>query len=128
MGPALVVGKIDHLRYVRDANLKEDVRTIASRADSSQVMNLENLVEASWALNTIFRIIRHFYLLGNKTNSIFIIIQLPALLPMIMHDAEAYLRAGRAFAEGQPRGDGLRARGGSKWTKGKATRNAAKGW
>src|SRR5437879_11937801 len=107
MGPALVVGKIDHLRYVRDANLKEDVRTIASRADSSQVMNLENLVEASWALNTIYRIIRHFYLMGKKTNSIFIIIQLQALLPLIIQEAEAYLGAAKAFAEGQPIGDGI---------------------
>src|SRR5436309_3494719 len=70
-------------------------------------MNLENLVEASWALNTIYRIIRHFYLMGKKTNSIFIIIQLQALLPLIIQEAEAYLGAAKAFAEGQPIGDGI---------------------
>jgi len=107
MDPAGIVGKIDHLLDVRDEKFKEDVRRIAPGADSSQVMNLENLVEASWALNTIYRIIRHFYLMGKKTNSIFIIIQLQALLPFIIQEAEAYLGAAKAFAEGQPIGDGI---------------------
>ncbi|TMI15211.1 DUF1512 domain-containing protein [Candidatus Bathyarchaeota archaeon] len=107
MDPAGIVGKIDHLLDVRDTKFKEDVRRIAPGADSSQVMNLENLVEASWALNTIYRIIRHFYLMGKKTNSIFIIIQLQALLPLIIQEAEAYLGAAKAFAEGQPIGDGI---------------------
>src|SRR5439155_139944 len=96
MDPAGIVGKIDHLLDVRDEKFKEDVRRIAPGADSSQVMNLENLVEASWALNTIYRIIRHFYLMGKKTNSIFIIIQLQALLPLIIQEAEAYLGAAKA--------------------------------
>jgi len=107
MDPAGIVGKIDHLLDVRDEKFKEDVRRIAPGADTSQVMNLENLVEASWALNTIYRIIRHFYLMGKKTNSIFIIIQLQALLPLIIQEAEAYLGAAKAFAEGQPIGDGI---------------------
>ena len=107
MDPAGIVGKIDHLLDVRDDKFKEDVRRIAPGADTSQVMNLENLVEASWALNTIYRIIRHFYLMGKKTNSIFIIIQLQALLPLIIQEAEAYLGAAKAFAEGQPIGDGI---------------------
>src|SRR6267143_2021356 len=83
------------------------VPELCEGSDSSQVMNLENLVEASWALNTIYRIIRHFYLMGKKTNSIFIIIQLQALLPLIIQEAEAYLGAAKAFAEGQPIGDGI---------------------
>jgi hypothetical protein len=107
MDPSGLVNKFDHLLDVRDQKFKEDVRKIAPGADSAQVNNLENLVEASWALNTIFRIIRHFYLLGKKTNSIFIIIQLQALLPLIMQEAEAYLGAAKAFAEGQPIGDGI---------------------
>jgi hypothetical protein len=107
MDPSGIVSKFDHLLDVRDQKFKEDVRKIAPGADPAQANNLENLVEASWALNTIYRIIRHFYLLGKKTNSIFIIIQLQALLPLIMQEAEAYLGAAKAFAEGQPIGDGI---------------------
>jgi hypothetical protein len=107
MDPSGIVGKFDHLLDVHEMKFKEDVRRIAPSADMAQLNNLSNLVEASWALNTIYRIIRHFYLLGKKTNSIFIIIQLQALLPLIMQESEAYLGAARAFAEGQPIGDGI---------------------
>src|SRR5213594_505311 len=107
MDPTGIVGKFDHLLDVRDQKFKDDVRKIAPSADDAQVNNLENLVEASWALNTIYRIIRHFYLLGRKTSSFFIIIQLQSLLPLIMQEAEAYLGAAKAFAEGQPIGDGI---------------------
>src|SRR2546426_153188 len=126
MDPSGIVSKFDHLLDVRDVKFKEDVQKMAPSADSAQVNNLENLVEASWALNTIFRIIRHFYLLGKKTNSIFIIIQLQALLPMIMQEAEAYLGAGRAFAEGQPIGDGLGPLVASKLMKDKSQRKVEK--
>ena len=126
MDPAGIVGKIDHLLDVRDEKFKEDVRRIAPGADSSQVMNLENLVEASWALNTIYRIIRHFYLMGKKTNSIFIIIQLQALLPLIIQEAEAYLGAAKAFAEGQPIGDGIGPLVASRLMKDKEKRNVEK--
>ena len=107
MDPTGIVGKFDHLLDVRDQKFKDDVRKIAPNADDAQVNNLENLVEASWALNTIYRIVRHFYLLGRKTSSFFIIIQLQSLLPLIMQEAEAYLGAAKAFAEGQPIGDGI---------------------
>ncbi len=107
MDPQGIVGKFDHLLDVRDLKFKDDVRMIAPGASDSVLNNLENLVEASWALNTIFRIVRHFYLLGKKTSSFFIIIQLQAILPMVLQEAEAYLGAARAFAEGQPIGDGI---------------------
>jgi len=107
MDPTGIVRKFDHLLDVRDQKFKDDVRKIAPSADDAQVNNLENLVEASWALNTIYRIVRHFYLLGRKTSSFFIIIQLQSLLPLIMQEAEAYLGAAKAFAEGQPIGDGI---------------------
>src|SRR5213078_3333351 len=107
MDPSGIVSKFDHLLDVHEMKFKEDVHRIAPSADPAQLNNLSNLVEASWALNTIYRIIRHFYLLGKKTNSIFIIIQLQALLPLIIQEAEAYLGAAKAFAEGQPIGDGI---------------------
>jgi hypothetical protein len=45
---------------------------------------------------------------------------------MIMQEAEAYLGAGRAFAEGQPIGDGLGALVASKLMKDKAQRKYEK--
>jgi len=106
MDPAGVVGKLDHLLDVRDLKFKADVKKIAPEATDSQVNNLENLVEASWALNLLYKVVRHFYLLGKKTSSFYVILQLQMLLPMIMQEAEAYAGAAKAFALGQPVGDG----------------------
>jgi len=106
MDPAGVVGKLDHLLDVRDLKFKADVKKLAPEATDSQVNNLENLVEASWALNLLYKVVRHFYLLGKKTSSFYVILQLQMLLPMIMQEAEAYAGAAKAFALGQPVGDG----------------------
>jgi len=100
------VNKFDHLLDVREAKFKSDVARIAPEANPSQVNNLENLVEAAWALNYMFKIVRHLYLLGKKTFSILVIFQLQAFLPLIMQEAEAYTGASKAFAEGHPIGDG----------------------
>jgi hypothetical protein len=106
MDPAGIVGKLDHLLDVRDLKFKADVKKIAPEATDAQVNNLENLVEASWALNLLYKIVRHFYLLGKKTSSFYVILQLQMLLPLIMQEAEAYAGAAKAFAQGQPVGDG----------------------
>lgn len=106
MDPAGIVGKLDHLLDVRDLKFKADVKKIAPEATDAQANNLENLVEASWALNLLYKVVRHFYLLGKKTSSFYIILQLQMLLPLIMQEAEAYAGAAKAFALGQPVGDG----------------------
>jgi hypothetical protein len=106
MDPAGIVGKFDHLLDVREEKFKADVVRIAPEANPAQVNNLENLVEASWALNYMFKVVRHLYLLGKKTFSVFVIFQLQAFLPLIMQEAEAYQGATKAFAEGHPIGDG----------------------
>jgi hypothetical protein len=106
MDPQGVVRKFDHLLDVRESKFKADVARIAPEASSTQVNNLENLVEATWALNFMYKVVRHLYLLGKKTLSIFVIFQLQAFLPLIMQEAEAYQGATKAFAEGHPIGDG----------------------
>ena len=107
MDPAGIVYKFDHLLDVRDAKFKDDVKKIAPAAEDAQVNNLENLVEGALGLNTIYRIIRHFYLLGKRTSSFYIILQLQMILPLVMQEAEALVGACKAFSLGQPIGDGI---------------------
>jgi hypothetical protein len=107
MDPAGVVGKLEHIMDVRDSKFKDDVKLIAPEADETQVNNLENLIEAALVLNTIYRIVRHFYLLGKKTSSFYLILQLQMLLPLVMQEAEALVDASKAFAKGIPIGDGI---------------------
>lgn len=106
MDPAGIVSKFDHLLDVRDLSMKEEVKRIAPKADNTQVNNIENLMEAAMDLNLLFRIVRHYYLFGKRTNSYIITAQLQMLLPQIMDIAQAYSGALQAFATGQPIGDG----------------------
>jgi hypothetical protein len=126
MDPSGVVRKFDHLLDVREAKFKSDVARIAPEASPSQVNNLENLVEAAWALNYMYKVVRHLYLLGKKTFSIFVIFQLQAFLPLIMMEADAYQGASKAFAEGHPIGDGAGALVTSKLMRGHEARKVEK--
>ncbi|MCW4005570.1 MAG: DUF1512 domain-containing protein [Candidatus Bathyarchaeota archaeon] len=107
MDPAGIVHKLDHIIDIRDARLKEEVKLMAPESDDVQINNLENTLEAAMALNYIYKVVRHFYLQGKKTLSLYTIMQLQMILPMVMKEAEAYASALKAFANGQPIGDGV---------------------
>jgi len=106
MDPSGIVYKLDHILDTRDARLKDEVKLMAPASDEVQVYNLENTLEAAMALNFIYKVVRHYYLQGKKTLSLYTIMQLQMILPLVMKEAEAYASALKAFAFGQPIGDG----------------------
>jgi hypothetical protein len=106
MDPAGIVYKLDHILDVRDERLKDEVKLMAPTSDTVQINNLENALEAAMALNFIYKVVRHYYIQGKKTLSLYVIMQLQMILPMVMKEAEAYASALKAFAYGQPIGDG----------------------
>jgi len=106
MDPAGIVWKLEHILDVREDRFKDDVKLMAPAADETNINNLENTLEAAAALNIIYKVIRHFYILGKKTLSLYIIMQIQMILPLIMREAEAYASALKAFSFGQPIGDG----------------------
>jgi len=106
MDPSGIVYKLDHILDVRDTRMKDEVKIMAPASDEVQVYNLENTLEAAMALNFIYKVVRHYYLQGKKTLSLYTIMQLQMILPLVMKEAEAYASALKAFANGQPIGDG----------------------
>jgi len=107
LDPFGVVWKLEHILDVRDTRFKDEVRLLAPSADETQINNLENTLEAAMALNYIYKVIRHYFLLGKKTLSLYVIMQIQMILPLVMREAEAYASALKAFAYGQPIGDGV---------------------
>jgi len=126
LDPAGVVWKLEHILDVRDVRFKDEVKLMAPASDETQVNNLENTLEAAMALNYIYKVIRHFYLLGKKTLSLYVIMQIQMILPLIMREAEAYANALKAFAYGQPIGDGAGALVAGKLMHGYETRKMPK--
>lgn len=126
MDPAGIVYKLDHILDVRDTRLKDEVKIMAPASNEVQVNNLENTLEAAMALNFIYKVIRHYYIQGKKTLSLYIIMQLQMILPLVMKEAEAYASALKAFAGGQPIGDGAGALVAAKLMHGYETRKVPK--
>jgi len=126
LDPSGIIWRLEHLLNVRDARFKDEVKAMVPKADETQTNNMENMLEAALALNIIYKVIRHFYVLGKKTKSLYIIMQLQMLLPLIMREAEAFSNALQAFTQGQPIGDGVGALVAAKLMRGHRKKNVAK--
>ena len=126
MDPNGIVWKLEHILDVRDDRFRDEVKLMAPEADETQLNNLENTLEAAMALHMIYKVIRHFYLLGKKTLSLYVIMQIQMVLPLIMQQAEAYAQALRAFSVGQPIGDGAGPLVAAKLMQGYKAKNVAK--
>jgi len=107
LDPSGIIRKFDHVVDVRDFRFKEEVELLAPLASNVQRDNLENLVEATMAIDSIYRLIRHFLILGKKSKSMILLLQISMQLGLILAMAKAYYHAAKAFAEGSPIGDGL---------------------
>ena len=126
LDPSGIIWRLEHLLDVRDTRFKEEVKAMVPKADETQTNNMENMLEAALALNVIYKVIRHFYILGKKTKSLYIIMQLQMLLPLIMREAEAFSNALQAFTQGQPIGDGVGALVAAKLMRGHRKKKVAK--
>jgi hypothetical protein len=126
MDPAGVVQRLEHLFDTADSRIRDEIKAIAPGADEAQLLNLQNLLEAAQALNTLYRVVRHYYLLGKKDGSLYSTVQVQMQLPTIMEEAEAYISFVGAFKQGKPVGDGAGALTASKLMGGQERREVAK--
>ena len=107
MDPSGVVHRLEHLVDIADDRVKSEVKALAPSADETQVQNLQNLVEITRGINSLYRTVRHHYLTGKKGGSIYSMVQIQMELPLIMEEAEAYFSFIDAFKQGKPIGDGV---------------------
>lgn len=109
LDPYGIIAKLDHIIDIRDDRYKEEVAILAPNVvpGSPEAQNLENLVEAAGAVDYIYRLIKHFLIMGKKSKSYILLMQVSMQLSIIMGMAKSYYRATKAFSEGSPIGDGL---------------------
>lgn len=105
--PSGVMKKLEHIVMLRDERVRAEIRKIAPAADTVKASTMENMIEAATALNYIYKVVRHFYLLGKRTTSIYVLVQLQMIMPMILQEADALIGAIDAFKQIQPIGDGI---------------------
>ncbi|MCL7388101.1 MAG: DUF1512 family protein [Thaumarchaeota archaeon] len=107
MDPYGIVYKLEHILETGESKFEEEVRKLSPAAEEYKVKTLANLVEVARTTNYLYRIVRHYYLLGKRTANIYLILQLQMLMPQLMEITEALRLASYAFAYGQPIGDGI---------------------
>ncbi|MEM1944231.1 MAG: DUF1512 domain-containing protein [Nitrososphaerota archaeon] len=107
MDPYGIVYKLEHILELGESSYEDEVRRLSPHAEEHQVKTLTNLVEIARGINTLYRVVRHYYLLGKKTNNIYLVLQIQMIMPQLVEIAEAYKMASVAFSQGQPIGDGI---------------------
>ena len=107
--PYGIIPKLDHVIDVRDERFKEEVKAIAPNVTpgTPEAMNLENLLEATMAVDYVYRLVKHFLILGKKSKSYILLMQISMQMSLLLAMAKSYYRATKAFSEGSPIGDAL---------------------
>ncbi len=107
LDPAGIIYRLEHILDVRKSRWEQHVKQIAPAASRDVAANIEGTIEATSAVNMIFKIVRHYLLLGKKTKSLILIMQIQMQLPLIMQIAKAIFKALKSFSQGIPIGDSI---------------------
>ncbi|MBY9016186.1 MAG: DUF1512 family protein [Candidatus Lokiarchaeota archaeon] len=109
LDPYGIIPKIDHIIDVRDERFKVEIAGLAPNIEpgTKEAQNLENVLEATMAVDYVYRLVKHFLILGKKSKSYIILMQISMQMSMILAMAKSYYHATKAFAEGSPIGDAL---------------------
>jgi hypothetical protein len=107
LDPQGIIRKLDHVMRIKDERIRSEIKRMAEGMTEWQASRIENILEAATALNMIYKIVRHFYLMGKRTTGMFVLVQLQMVMPLLLQEAEALESAISAFKKGLPIGDGI---------------------
>ncbi len=105
--PAGVLRRLEHILDVRKRRFEHAVRQLAPKADPEAAASLEMVLEGAIASNVLYRVVKHYMLLAEKTKNLQLTMLIQMNLPFLKEFAKGYLEATRAFAENKPIGDGV---------------------
>ncbi len=107
LDPAGAIRRLEHILDVERDRFKRFVRSIAPNADDDKLMNLTDQLAGVIMLDRVYRIVRHYFLLGKKTQNLIYIAQIQMMIPEILRIAKAYWKSADAFRKGVPVGDSV---------------------
>jgi hypothetical protein len=109
LDPYGYVLKLEHTLDNRDDRFKSEVKLMAPNVESgsSEAQNLENILEAAMAVDFVYRLVKHYLILGKKSKSYILLMQISMQMALILAMAKSYYHATKAFSEASPIGDAL---------------------
>lgn len=103
--PTDIIRRLDHVITVNEDKFKRDLERELPGIGRHMLNNIAVTLAIVSALHTIFKVLRHYYLLGKKYENWVLLMQLYLVLPQIIKELVPYLRAIDGFARGIPVGD-----------------------
>ncbi len=107
MDPSGIVKKMDHILTTQDDRIREEVSQLMPSTNEVERSVIENMAGVAASMNQIYKVVRHFYLLGKKSSNFYLIYQLYMILPTLLKQADALVAAMGTLEQGQPLGDGI---------------------
>ncbi len=108
LDPVGIVKKLEHVIRVQDETMKFRIKEIMKNANEVERTAVLNMLEIASALEYVYKVVRHFYLIGKKfPDNIYLLAQLQMMLPGIVKQADAYLSAMGALEKSLPLGDAI---------------------
>lgn len=105
--PFGIVDKMEHILDVREYRFQKEMKNLLPNISETERKNLENMLECTYAIDFIYRFIRHYYLSASRTKNFYLLLQLSMILPELIGYAKAIASAFEAFRLGQPIGDSI---------------------
>lgn len=105
--PRGVLDRLEHLLDVRKKRFEDAVERLAPEASGDEAANVEMTIEGALANYTLYKIVRHYVNVAEKTNSMQLATLLQMQLPLLEKMADAYHAATEAFSNEKVIGDGI---------------------
>ncbi len=105
--PVDIIRRLDHILETERNQIKELLKEEMPDKDKVIRYKVETSLSITYALNMLFKIVRHYLLTSEKTNNYILLMQLKLILPQIVKIAESYRKALDDFVKGAPIGDSI---------------------
>ncbi len=105
--PTDIIKRMDHLIRTSDKSFRGLVKYYLPDLNRYERSLVETSLSIVAALYLVYKIIRHYLLLGEKENNWILLMQLELVMPQVMRIVETYHKALDAFSTGKPIGDGV---------------------
>jgi hypothetical protein len=105
--PIDIIKRLDHIITVNEDKFKSDLHKSMPNIGRHMLNNIAVSLAVTSALYTIYKILRHYYLIGKKYENWVLLMQLYLMLPQIVKELIPYAKAVETFAKGIPIGDSV---------------------
>ncbi|MCY0873548.1 MAG: DUF1512 domain-containing protein [Acidianus infernus] len=105
--PTDIINRMKLLLRTNEDTVRQMITKYSPNIDPMSRSQIEVSIEVINALNMIYKVIRHYFLLAKKLKNLMMMYQLQAVAPIYAKLAEAYGKAQKVFLQGIPVGDGL---------------------